>query len=360
MKAEEKQKKRELAIAESLLASKIPFTTEHKSKKEEKMAKMRSEIDKENSFAPKIVKEVPNFGEKQEKFAQELEKKKVEQPKTVLSDFKLSEGRAKPGVDAGPTQEDYLKAQEQKKINAERINAQMLKMTASIADKEADGKKKKADIEAKKEADKAQMLENKKKAMKAVGSKNIVSGLLGGLGAKKPAPPNLNGGGGLFATEDVEGGDQGLPGGGLFAMEDVEGGDQGLPGGGLFAMEDVEGGDQGLPGGEPTPAEPPAPAILFDGKKPKAEPKKVDLEETKNYQTKGMQIANEKKLQAQKDKRKQDKGANKEAELKELRRKEAAKKMGAILKTTKPEPKATLSPPQANNHQYSERMSAMQ
>jgi hypothetical protein len=342
MKAEEKQKKRELAIAESLLASKIPFTTKHKSKKEEKMAKMRSEIDKENSFAPKIVKEVPNFGEKQEKFAQELEKKKVEQPKTVLSDFKLSEGRAKPGVDAGPTEEDYLKAQEQKKINAERINAQMLKMTASIADKEAEGKKKKADIEAKKEADKAQMLENKKKAMKAIGSKNIVSGLLGGLGAKKPAPPNLNGGGGLFATEDVEGGDQGLPGGGL------------------FATEDVEGGDQGLPGGEPTPAEPHAPAILFDGKKPKAEPKKVDLEEAKNYQTKGMQIANEKKLQAEKDKRKQDKGANKEAELKELRRKEAAKKMGAILKTTKPEPKATLAPPQANNHQYSERMSAMQ
>jgi hypothetical protein len=342
MKAEEKQKKRELAVAESLLASKIPFTTDHKSKKEEKMAKMRSEIDKENSFAPKIVKEVPNFGEKQEKFAQDLEKKKVEQPKTVLSDFKLSEGRAKPSVDAGPTQEDYLKAQEQKKINAERINAQMLKMTASIADKEADGKKKKADIEAKKEADKGQMLENKKKAMKAVGSKNIVSGLLGGLGAKKPAPPNLNGGGGLFA------------------MEDVEGGDQGLPGGGLFAMEDVEGGDQGLPGGEPTPVEPPAPAILFDGKKLKAEPKKVDLEEAKNYQTKGMQIANEKKLQAEKDKRKQEKGANKEAELKELRRKEAAKKMGAILKTTKPEQKTTLAPPQANNHQYSERMSAMQ
>ena len=223
------------------------------------MAKMRSEIDKENSFAPKIVKEVPNFGEKQEKFALELEKKKVEQPKTVLSDFKLSEGRPKPGADAGPTEEDYLKAQEQKKINAERINAQMLKMTASVKDKEAEGKKKKADIEAKKEADKAQMLENKKKAMKAVGSKSIVSGLLGGLGAKKSTPPNGSSGG-------------------LFAMEDVEGGDQGLPGGNLFAMEDVEGGDQGLPGGEPTTAEPPVPAILFDGKKPKAEPKKVDLE----------------------------------------------------------------------------------
>jgi hypothetical protein len=73
-----------------------------------------------------------------------------------------------------------------------------------------------------------------------------------------------------------------------------------------------------------------------------------------------MQIANEKKIQAEKDKRKQDKGANKEADLKEMRRKEAAKKMGAILKTSKPEPKATLAPPQANNHQYSERMSAMQ
>ena len=42
----------------------------------------------------------------------------------------------------------------------------MTKMMGSITEKEQEGKKKKAEIEAKKEADKAQMTANKKKALK--------------------------------------------------------------------------------------------------------------------------------------------------------------------------------------------------
>lgn len=165
--------------------------------------------------------------------------------------------------------------------------------------------------------------------------------------------------GGLFEVDDVEGGDQALPG--LFQTEKVQGGDQALPA--FFKTEKVKGGDQALPGMPPentnqvqgqkitlqvpsqegvnfdsqsTLQQQPSSnqaieRVLFDGKK-QAQHKKLDISVSQNYQTVGMQKANELKEKQAKELARASRLEVKAAEEKEAKRKENAKKVGGFLK----------------------------
>ena len=268
MKKEEEKKKQKMArMAEMLANSANPVPEKDKTKAQEKQEKTRADMEKENKFAPKINKNVPDTKAEQEKFQKELEKRKEEsnakQAKTTVTGFALSETK-KPkvtAVDQKKIDEDYFAAQEQKKEKAKMINLFMSRVNNDVSKKEEDGKKKLNDINKKKEEDKNQLLENKKKAMKSVGASSLVSGLLGGNKnntQKKSEALQGNTGNSMFQTEDVDGGDQSMPTKGLFQTEDVDGGDQSMPTqkkstnpaggqGGLFQVDEVEGGDQALP-----------------------------------------------------------------------------------------------------------------
>lgn len=266
-KEEEKKKQKEARMAEMLLNSVKPVSDGNKAKQQEKQEKTKQDMEKENKFAPKINAKVPDNKAAQEKFQAQMEKKKEENiaalGKTEVTGFKLSESK-KPKVtedEQKKKDEDYFASQEAKKEKAKMINLFLSRVDNKVSTKEADGKKKIDEINKKKEEEKNKMTQNKKKAMKGIGAKNLLGGLQGNKTEPKKAIENVTSQepNSMFQTEDVEGGDQSMPmGGGLFQTEEIDGGDQSMPTqkqpakpagglGGLFQVDEIEGGDQSMP-----------------------------------------------------------------------------------------------------------------
>lgn len=315
-KAKLREEHKKKLLEESKFPSRMEDDIKRRPEKEKEKEKLKQELEKDNTFKPKIKKDVPNFKELQESFKQELDQKKNSFIATKPEGFSFS--APKPVLPIVPEPENpgeddveevevaKLPAAPKKPPAADSINKFLVRNFAPTEQTQLDAKKALAERNTKKIEDLKKQTENAKSNNEDLIRKvTVPKDILEVVKDKKKAaevfkpkydPRIFDGKTGPEAGELGQEGEE--------IDLDLEGVIEG-PGPqqeGMFTVEAAEVGDQALPGMAPQPRPKPQ-----KQKVAKLEPPKLFSKETKVETKKPVDPNRKTKIQLETEKMKEDK-----------------------------------------------------